>query len=92
MRRPAPLGKRGFARGARACHIAGHVRCLPSRPRRRPRVRRLILRDFRSYAALDVRFDAGLVAFVGENGAGKTNLLGGAVAVLARARPAPRGA
>ena len=42
---------------------------------RRPRVKRLILRDFRSYAALDVRFDAGLVAFVGENGAGKTNLL-----------------
>ncbi|MDE3175212.1 MAG: AAA family ATPase, partial [Pseudomonadota bacterium] len=48
---------------------------LPEAPRRRPRVRRLILRDFRSYAALDVRFDAGLVAFVGENGAGKTNLL-----------------
>jgi DNA replication and repair protein RecF len=44
-------------------------------PRRRPRVRRLILKDFRSYAALDVRFDAGLVAFTGENGAGKTNLL-----------------
>jgi len=44
-------------------------------PRRRPRVRRLILRDFRSYAALDARFDSGLVAFVGENGAGKTNLL-----------------
>lgn len=44
-------------------------------PRRAPRVRRLILRDFRSYAALDVRFESGLVAFVGENGAGKTNLL-----------------
>jgi DNA replication and repair protein RecF len=43
--------------------------------RRRPRVRRLILRDFRSYAALDARFDSGIVAFVGENGAGKTNLL-----------------
>jgi DNA replication and repair protein RecF len=47
----------------------------PETPCRRPRVRRLILRDFRSYATLDVRFDAGLVAFVGENGAGKTNLL-----------------
>ncbi len=47
----------------------------PEVPRRRPRVRRLILRDFRSYATLDVRFDADLVAFVGENGAGKTNLL-----------------
>jgi DNA replication and repair protein RecF len=44
-------------------------------PRRRPRVRRLILQDFRSYPALDVRFDAELVAFTGENGAGKTNLL-----------------
>ena len=43
--------------------------------RRRPRVRRLILRDFRSYTTLDARFDSGLVAFVGENGAGKTNLL-----------------
>jgi DNA replication and repair protein RecF len=44
-------------------------------PRRFPRVRRLILNDFRSYAALDVRFDADMIAFVGENGAGKTNLL-----------------
>jgi DNA replication and repair protein RecF len=44
-------------------------------PRRRPRVRRLILQDFRSYPALDVRFGADLVAFTGENGAGKTNLL-----------------
>ena len=43
--------------------------------RRLPRVRRLILRDFRSYATLDARFDSGLIAFVGENGAGKTNLL-----------------
>jgi DNA replication and repair protein RecF len=38
-------------------------------------VRRLILRDFRSYAALDVRFDSALVVLMGENGAGKTNLL-----------------
>jgi DNA replication and repair protein RecF len=44
-------------------------------PRRRPRVRRLILRDFRSYPTLDARFESDLVAFVGENGAGKTNLL-----------------
>ena len=47
----------------------------PPEAPRRPRVRRLILRDFRSYATLDVRFDAPLVTFVGENGAGKTNLL-----------------
>ena len=31
--------------------------------RRRPRVRRLILRDFRSYATLDARFDSGLIAY-----------------------------
>lgn len=44
-------------------------------PRRRPLVRRLMLRDFRSYAALDLRLDGPIVAFRGENGAGKTNLL-----------------
>jgi DNA replication and repair protein RecF len=48
---------------------------FPSAPRRKPRVRRLILRDFRSYATLDLRLDADTVAFSGENGAGKTNLL-----------------
>jgi len=42
---------------------------------RRPLARRLVLRDFRSYAALDCRFGARLVALCGENGAGKTNLL-----------------
>jgi DNA replication and repair protein RecF len=42
---------------------------------RRPLARRLLLRDYRSYAALDVRFGAPLVALSGENGAGKTNLL-----------------
>ena len=47
----------------------------PPQAPRRPRVRRLILRDFRNYTTLDVRFDAALVTFVGENGAGKTNLL-----------------
>ena len=40
-----------------------------------PRVTRLILQDFRSYAALDLRVGRGLVALVGENGAGKTNLI-----------------
>jgi DNA replication and repair protein RecF len=53
---------------------AAPMTMAPEAPRR-PRVRRLILRDFRSYATLDVRFDAPLVTFVGENGAGKTNLL-----------------
>ena len=42
---------------------------------RRPRVRRVILRDFRSYAALDLALDGFVVALVGENGAGKTNLI-----------------
>lgn len=43
--------------------------------RRLPVVRRLMLRDFRSYPALDLAISGRLVAFVGENGAGKTNLL-----------------
>lgn len=40
-----------------------------------PRVRRLKLADFRSYAALDLSVDAAMVALVGDNGAGKTNVL-----------------
>ena len=43
--------------------------------RRRPRVRRVMLNDFRSYAALDLSIRGGLVVLCGENGAGKTNLL-----------------
>ena len=42
---------------------------------RRPMVRRLSLADFRSYAALDLRVEAPLIALTGENGAGKTNVL-----------------
>ena len=38
-------------------------------------VRRLALADFRSYAALDLRVEAPLIALTGENGAGKTNVL-----------------
>jgi DNA replication and repair protein RecF len=34
-----------------------------------------MLGDFRSYAALDIAFEGPLIAFCGENGAGKTNLL-----------------
>jgi len=47
----------------------------PSPILRRPRVRRLTLRDFRSYATLDLPIDGRCVVFVGENGVGKTNLL-----------------
>ncbi|RBP17310.1 DNA replication and repair protein RecF [Roseiarcus fermentans] len=43
--------------------------------RRLPLVRRLMLRDFRSYGALDLRIGGRLVVLCGENGAGKTNLL-----------------
>lgn len=39
------------------------------------RIRRLILTNVRSYADMDWRMDAGLVALCGENGAGKTNIL-----------------
>jgi len=34
-----------------------------------------MLRDFRSYATLDLAIDRPLVVLCGENGAGKTNLL-----------------
>ena len=47
----------------------------PSPPPRRPLVRRLMLKDFRSYAALDLAIDERMVVFCGENGAGKTNLI-----------------
>src|SRR5438876_9875483 len=43
--------------------------------RRRPTIRRIMLRDFRSYAALDLAIDGRLIVLCGENGAGKTNLL-----------------
>jgi DNA replication and repair protein RecF len=39
------------------------------------RVTRLSLRNFRSYAAADVRLGPGLTVVTGRNGAGKTNLL-----------------
>jgi DNA replication and repair protein RecF len=38
-------------------------------------VRRLVLKDFRNHPALDMRIDAPMVALVGDNGAGKTNIL-----------------
>jgi DNA replication and repair protein RecF len=38
-------------------------------------VRSLRLRSFRNYAEQDVHFEPGLVAFTGDNGQGKTNLL-----------------
>ena len=40
-----------------------------------PRLSRLQLQDFRNYGALDFQIDGDIVAFAGENGAGKTNLL-----------------
>lgn len=39
------------------------------------RIARLILQDFRTYASLDLAVTRPLVALVGENGAGKTNVL-----------------
>jgi len=45
------------------------------RPARRPLIKRIMLRDFRSYAALDLSIDGGIVVLCGENGAGKTNLI-----------------
>jgi DNA replication and repair protein RecF len=48
-------------------------------------LKRLILSDFRSYAALDLDCGAPMVVFVGENGAGKTNILE-AVSLLSAGR------
>ena len=42
---------------------------------RRPRVRRINLQDFRSYATLDLALAGHIVTLLGENGAGKTNLV-----------------
>ncbi len=40
-----------------------------------PAIERLILADFRSYAAVDLTVSGRIMALVGENGAGKTNVL-----------------
>ena len=40
-----------------------------------PHLTRLLLQDFRSYPSLDLAISGRMVAFSGENGAGKTNLL-----------------
>jgi DNA replication and repair protein RecF len=42
---------------------------------RRPRLSRLLLSEFRSYASLDVDVGGDMVVLTGENGAGKTNLI-----------------
>lgn len=42
---------------------------------RTPRVTRLLLQEFRSYPSLDLSIEGALIVFVGDNGAGKTNLL-----------------
>lgn len=44
-------------------------------PASAPAVRRIVLADYRSYAALDLAIDSHLVVLTGENGAGKTNIL-----------------
>ncbi|WP_029057741.1 DNA replication/repair protein RecF [Stappia stellulata] len=54
-------------------------------------LRSLTLSDFRNYEALSVTFEAPLIALVGENGAGKTNLLE-AVSLLTAGRGLRRAA
>ena len=44
-------------------------------PAERLYVSHLTLHDFRSYAAADIALDAGVTAFIGRNGHGKTNLV-----------------
>jgi DNA replication and repair protein RecF len=48
---------------------------MSSSPLAASRSARLILQDFRTYASLDLAVSRPLVALVGENGAGKTNVL-----------------
>lgn len=48
---------------------------MSSAPLPSSRITRLILQDFRTYASLDLSVSRPLVAMVGENGAGKTNVL-----------------
>jgi DNA replication and repair protein RecF len=48
---------------------------MSSSPVAASRIARLILQDFRTYASLDLSVSRPLVALVGENGAGKTNVL-----------------
>jgi DNA replication and repair protein RecF len=48
---------------------------MSSSPVAASRIARLILQDFRTYASLDLTVSRPLVALVGENGAGKTNIL-----------------
>ena len=50
-----------------------------------PALRRLVLSDFRSYAALDLAVGAAMVVVSGENGSGKTNLLE-AISMFAQGR------
>lgn len=54
-------------------------------PPGRDRLLRLRLTDFRNHAAVDIEPDGASVVFVGENGAGKTNLLE-AISLLAPGR------
>jgi DNA replication and repair protein RecF len=48
---------------------------MSSSPVAASRIARLLLQDFRTYASLDLTVSRPLVALVGENGAGKTNVL-----------------
>ncbi|MBF9233189.1 DNA replication/repair protein RecF [Microvirga alba] len=48
---------------------------MPSNSPPASRIARLMLQDFRTYASLDLAVSRPLVALVGENGAGKTNVL-----------------
>lgn len=48
---------------------------MSSAPLGQSRITRLMLQDFRTYASLDLAVSRPLVALVGENGAGKTNVL-----------------
>ena len=80
-----------FARGADVAHAAP-MSSPPDMPlaRRRPLARRLMLRDFRSYAALDLALRGPAGRALRRERRRQDQSARGAVAVLAGARPAPR--
>ncbi len=54
-------------------------------------ISRLKLTDFRNYAVASLTLDERHVVLTGDNGAGKTNLMGGGLLAFAGARSSARG-
>lgn len=72
---PTPPIQVGPARLVNSDAEVGNTRVPKGEGSPAPLVTRLILEDFRSYATVDLTVSGRLVALVGENGVGKTNLM-----------------